>query len=123
ELAGLDGSSKFRAEKGNHLLIQRDGLLRPRRVNERRAVALFSAGVQGKLTHQQYTAARRPQVQVHFSFLVSEYPQRYDLPAQPLQVFAGIRMRDSQQHQETAGDTTCNPVVNTDRRLRDPLYY
>lgn len=98
-----------------HLLIKRDGLIWPGGTDKGGTVAFFGLGKQGELRDKQDVAINVGQAFVHQAGLVAKNAHAGYFLCQPLQVFGGIGIFNTQQHQKAGANLPGNFTVHCAR--------
>src|SRR3954470_3588823 len=112
-----------RANALDEMLVELARLLRPRRIVERRALALSHIPIERELRDGEHRAPDIRYRQIHLSSVIFKDAQPGDLLPKIISRSFGIRMRDSEQHQQSALDPANDLPVHRHRRSRNSLYH
>ena len=114
EAARLHGFTKGEREFLAELLIERDGHLGSCGSDVRRSIALFAAGHERELAHNEHVSVYIVHRKVHHAIVVVEDTQMAYLLYEQGHVCLGIVVSDAQEHEKASLDGRFHLVVNAD---------
>src|SRR5690606_2137809 len=112
EFARLYWFSHLPRKRLGKLVINRNGDIRFRGAEIRRAVSLFGTRVQRKLTDHDYITPYIADTQVHDASVVVENPKVDNLRGKPLNVLCAVGILNSNQYEEAISDGSLYVSIN-----------